>query len=519
MSRLKSIKVNTDIEKDILIGAIVNTKYAQILRKLYKKEYFKLNFVIILLGWIFRYLKDYRESPKDSIQNIFNVEKENLKEDDVELMEAFLENVVGRYDSETFNIDYLVAQTKRYFRRRSLEILFDKGNDLILAGRVEEAEKILKDDRNVAKETSERFNPFDSRVVNAYDADNSDNQLFKFSGALGDLLGYQMRSWFVSFTAPEKRGKSFLLEEYAIQALRKKCRVLFISLEMNDFMLLDRIYKRLTGMANIEDIESLNRRKVTPTITVFDCENNQDGSCRKKQRENSIRLLDDYGEKPEFAKDNKYRVCTFCRGRKKKDYKVETWFKYIDLKEVKKSRIKRSVVDFKRMYGDNLRVRCFPPFSANSDDVRVELDDLEYSEGFFPDVVVIDYIDILAPESGNFSERGNIDATWKQFKNIAASRNIQVVTADQSNKETYSRDIQLGDTSEDKRKNAHVDLKAAMNQTKEEKEAGCMRMSVIAHRHRDFSSKREVMILQQLTIGQPLLDSEWWSKKKDKKEK
>jgi len=269
-------------------------------------------------------------------------------------------------------------------------------------------------------------------------------------------------------------------------------------------------------MANVEDIKSLGRRGEIPKIAVFDCERNQDGSCNRKQRENDIRLLDESGEKPKFDKTNPYEVCTWCRGNSKKDYRVDTWFKYISLKEIKKKGIRRSVIDFKRMYGDNLRVRCFPPYSANSDDIRAELDDLEYSEGFKPDVVIIDYIDILAPESGGLSERGNIDITWKQFKNIAASRNIIVVTADQSNKETYKRDIQLGDTSEDKRKNAHVDLKAAMNQTPEEKLIGGMRMSVIAHRHYDFSSKREVMILQQLTIGQPLLDSEWWAKKTQK---
>ena len=64
-----------------------------------------------------------------------------------------------------------------------------------------------------------------------------------------------------------------------------------------------------------------------------------------------------------------------------------------------------------------------------------------------------------------------------------------------------------------------MDLKIAINQTPDEEEGGVMRLGVIAHRHRKRSTKREAMVLQQLTIGLPMIDSEWYWKGKGKKKK
>jgi len=156
-------------------------------------------------------------------------------------------------------------------------------------------------------------------------------------------------------------------------------------------------------------------------------------------------------------------------------------------------------------------VRSFPSFSANSDDMKAELENLEYTEGFIPDVVIMDYFDIQKPErNSSFSERSIIDVIWKQGKNIADVMQCLVVTADQSNRGSrLKRSVEETDTTEDKRKDAHLDVRIALNQTPSEKEDGVMRINILFHRHRKFNLYREVMILQQLDLAQPLLDSEF----------
>jgi replicative DNA helicase len=155
-------------------------------------------------------------------------------------------------------------------------------------------------------------------------------------------------------------------------------------------------------------------------------------------------------------------------------------------------------------------VVVFPAFAATVADIAAEIDALEYEYGFVPDVVVVDYADILAVENRNLSERGNIDAIWKRLKGMAAERHMLVVTASQSNRGSIKkRTVDQTDTAEDIRKIAHVDVMISLNQQPDERDRGVMRLCVIAHRHREFSQNRQVQVLQQLGLGQPFLDSEW----------
>ena len=165
-------------------------------------------------------------------------------------------------------------------------------------------------------------------------------------------------------------------------------------------------------------------------------------------------------------------------------------------------------------YGDLLKVKCYPAYTANLRDVLSLMDELEVNDNFLPDVLIIDYLDILAPEPGKHEGRENIDATWKMAKSIAQSRNLLHITVDQSSKVTYDKDITLYDTSEDKRKNAHLDVKVAINRFPEEIEgtAGVLKLAVIAHRHKSFKTYREVLVLQHTGIGQPLVDCAWLKK-------
>ncbi len=53
----------------------------------------------------------------------------------------------------------------------------------------------------------------------------------------------------------------------------------------------------------------------------------------------------------------------------------------------------------------------------------------------------------------------------------------------------------------------HIDVMIGLNQLPREKKAGVWRFSVLEHRHRRFNTMDEVMILQQLEVGQPMLES------------
>uniref|UniRef100_A0A6M3JJP3 Helicase n=1 Tax=viral metagenome TaxID=1070528 RepID=A0A6M3JJP3_9ZZZZ len=524
----KRISDSDEIEKRILTAMIVSDQFCKSVRQSIKKKYFKIDYIKDLVGWILDYFDKYGKSPGRSIRDIFVVEQERLKEAEAKLIEYFLEDISDEYEgTESLNVNYLVGNAKDYFDKRSHEILFRDGANLVAAGRVEEAKKLLDKHKVIVRETGSVFDPFSPEEIKNFDIDEKVNTLFSMPGALGRLMGYMQRSWLLAVTAPEKRGKSWILEEIAFQGIIAGLKVFIISLEMNKPVSKKRIYKRLTGTVTKRDLEELPEVIQYP---IFDCLNNQEDVCTRKQRTCDRGIFKELGSltdkegyiKVYQEKDiKKYKPCTWCRdnwskiNKKEDEYKYEAAYWFRDQKSVKLMTQelvkKKSKIFYSEKRGSNLRMRTFPAFSANSDNIKAELDTLEYTENFIPDIIIIDYFDIQKPEKGSsFSDRSVIDAIWKMGKNIADVKQCLVVTADQSNKASRSKQsVESSDTTEDKRKDAHLDVRIALNQTAREKDDMVMRVNVLFHRHRRFNVNREVMILQQLDLAQPLLDSEF----------
>lgn len=496
MSKIRRrTKIDNEIEKRIVTGAIVNDFFLKTLEQIYSPQYFKIDYANIVITWCLEYFKEYKSAPHIQIEAIYQTEKEGLNNELAEVIMHFLESLSNEHEPENFNVEYLITATRKYFDIRSYENLFLNGSTFVEAGKIEKARNLLDDFKTIAQKNSSRFDPFDKEEIRDFIYQEKKNKLFRFQGAAGHILGDFERDWLITFRGPEKRGKTFYLLESAFQAVSNKLKVVFFSLEMSDDQLKKRIYQRLTGLS--EEADKLR-------IPIFDCERNQNNECRKSTRNNQIEFPDEYEEGLD------YKVCTHCRGKRIKiKYLPAVWYDTYKTKSLSSKRIEKKADQFIRMFGNNLRIKTWPAFSANSNDIRKELDDLEFVEGFIPDVIIIDYIDILSPEGGNLSERGEIDNTWKQFKNISMTRHCLLITADQSNKISGGRrSIKATDVSEDKRKNAHVDMVIAINQTDDEKESDVSRLGILLHRHSKFEIRRQVLCLQNLEISQPLLDSE-----------
>ena len=500
MIRRKIVK--GDIEKKIATAGIVSTEFCRDITKMYKPEYIQVDYIRQVLGWVFEYFNEYKKAPERQIQDMFIVEKDEMKQEQAELIETFLSRISKEYEEkETFNHQYAYDQAEFYFRKRSLQLLYERGLGLLIKNKVDEAENSISTFGKVSKVMGNWIDPLDPENVRNF-LNKEKVGLFRFSGRMGDLVGDLERSWLVAFMGPMKRGKSFWLQETAIQALSCKLNVLDISLEMSLDMMDERRYKRIAGYSG---------KKEKLAFPVFDCLLNQDGTCNKSIRVNDTNLLVKVkGEEKildYFDPDRKYTPCSVCRG--KKDYEIAVWRVLSDEMNLNNKQIEKKIERFTKMYGRRLRLVSYPAFTASIDDIERELDNLEYVEGFVPDVIVIDYADILAITDKQLSERGRIDDVWKRLKGMAAVRHCLVFTGSQSTRGSIKkRSISQEDTAEDIRKIAHVDVMVGINQTEKEKKRGEGRLGIIAHRHKYFDT-RQVRILQQLEVGIPFLDSEW----------
>ena len=154
----------------------------------------------------------------------------------------------------------------------------------------------------------------------------------------------------------------------------------------------------------------------------------------------------------------------------------------------------------------------FPAYSATMEDVEDSLDELERVEGFIPDIIITDYASIIRPEKKYNDPRHDIGDIFKAHKRMAQTRSALVVTGAQSlgsGRAALSKDMQdESDIGETAYILAHVDILTTLDQTPDEKEKGVWRTGGIEHRWKRFNKRRQVMMLQQLELGQPTIDTE-----------
>jgi len=226
------------------------------------------------------------------------------------------------------------------------------------------------------------------------------------------------------------------------------------------------------------------------------------------------------GKKPPFEEAPKgYSACTACRGRK--DFVPEQWWTSIAREGLSFAKAVKSIKGFDTMYsaGKRFRMITYPPYRANVATIEADLQKLQEFEGFVPDMIVIDYADILRPETGEELTRESTGQTWIMLKSLAADRKCLVFTATQGNrKSAEKRNVKHTDVAEDIRKMDHVDVSWALSQRPYEKREGVIRVGVAVHRWKDFDEDAHVLILQQLDMGKPMLDSELYSWKSIRKD-
>ena len=494
--------IDNTAEEQITTAMIMSTKFLTEVTPLFNPEFMRNSFAKIICFWCVDYFKKYNKAPEAHIKDIYLIESESgMSKEDKEIIGNFLTKLSSQFsEGQGVNSDYLRDIAFVYFRKRELQIRTERATRYLEVDKVEEAEDEFSKYKKFAYQTSGWFNPLDSKEVLEVFDDN-ENENFLLPGALGKIVGPIERGWFVAVLAPFKRGKSFYLQEMAIRAIFQRLRVVFISLEMKEKNIKERLYKRLTGFGSKTGEDMF-------LFPVFDCEHNQKGDCIREERTNRITLINPGETKPEYDIDSPYRPCTYCRGHMLRDYKVTTWYETLEVPKFDLRGTRKKIQAIEMMYGDNLRVMCYPRFLAGISDIRRDMFTLEQTEGFIPDVIIVDYADILKPDTSG-DKRNQIDDIWKNLASMAAERNAIVFTASQGTRGSiYKSDMSQDDLAEWIGKLAHVDIFLGLNQSPDEKHSKVIRTNLLVHRHKESDENVSALMLQQLEVGQFSMDSE-----------
>ena len=498
----------TPVERNLAIGLISSPDFAKVVVPVLDLDLLQVPFVKTVCQWAVEYWKQYETIPGKHIQDIFEQKAPHLEEEQVELIGDLLTLASSEVErGEKVNAAFLTDQALHYLNCRRLKQV---GGELRLAadaGDLSAADKLLTKLKTVYRSGVEWINPLTDRKV-IHDAfATTEKPLIILPDRLGDCLnGFMVREGFVGIMAPEKRGKTFFLTDLALRSAACANNTAFFAVgDQSQRQMVLRMAIRISGRNN------LPRYCGKVLIPVIDCEANQLNSCEREIRTCHCGVLvqTEKGYEPlDFeAAPADYLSCHRCRGEP--SFTPAVWFQQMEVKPLTwQTAVNINATYAKRMKGRGFRLVAAPNDSMRVADIDNTLRTWDRMDGFIPDVVVVDYADILAPEDRKQDFRHQQNGIWKALRRLSQEWHCLVLTATQTDADSYEANIlTLKTLNEDKRKYAHVTAMLGLNQTPQEKRNCVLRVNVILARDHEFDSMRCVTVLQSLRQGRPILDS------------
>lgn len=461
---MKLQRQNGQEERRILTALVVHRGVlAHVAPKWQPDGLFRSKWANLVGGWCVDFFNEYGEAPQAALEGIFESWADGKDAETTSLVDRFLAGLSDQYEAEAaaVNQDYTVDAAAAYFHRVQLERLAEGVQAALDVGQVDKADKLASNFNKVdfAPGAEVRVLADMEAVRSAFEA--AEEVLVEYPGPLGAFFGPQLcRDSFISFIAPEKRGKTWWLQDIAWMALGQRRRVAFF--EVGD-MSQNQIMRRFM-------IRAANRPLRPCTLQV----------------PNAIY--------PPAAENAPAEVT----------YDERTWDDSLTWQTAWAACEKR----MRTGRGDGLRLVCRPTSTLTVGGMRSILEGWQQRDGWTPDVLVVDYADILAPPSGVADTRDQINATWKQLRALSQEFHCCLVTATQADAASYTQArITRSNFSEDKRKLAHVTGMVGINATDEEKKAGLVRLNWVVLREGEFSENQCVHVAGCLGIARPAMFS------------
>lgn len=509
------------IERKILIGLITQTEFLRQLESEWNPEYIESPTAKLMSGWCWEYFKKHRKAPGQDIEIIYIRKLKRGIDKDLaeEIEQEILPGLSTEYEREGINVSYLISETQNYFKERQIIIHNEKIAYLLSKNKIEEAQKEVETFKIITIEKDEGLDLSEPEVLTKIESafDTTYQNVINFPGALGEFWNEQLvRGGFVSFLAPEKRGKTYWLLEFMMRAYQQKKKVAFFQAgDMTENQQLIRICIYLAKKSNLEKYCGLQY------VPVQDCIKNQTDNCTKKVRECNFGIFPNYNEhelrkkitKTElidaYEQNPKYKPCYNCIEWSRNRWGT-VWLEQVNIKtplsvREAKRHIERFFIRSKR----SVKISTHVNGTLSVDKIRSILKKWREKE-FVPDIILIDYADLI-PYTGPLKDyRQQQNAIWQGLRALSQEDDWLVVAPTQADAASYNKDrLELENFSEDKRKYAHVTAMYGLNQDKigREKELGIMRINKIIIREGDFHNSQEVYVLQRLQMGRPFLGS------------
>jgi len=458
-----SVRNESKTERRVLTGMITDKDVLARIAPKWDKDLFRSKFSNIVGGWCVSYFNKYGKAPERHIEGLFETWATASKDKaTVETIDEFLSGLSDEYASlrKAKNSEYVLDLASTHFNEVKASRHAEQVQGFVDSGNLDQAKKAINTYSDIQIASGDGIDVLTDHAAIQKAFEDKKEPLISYPGALGSFFGDVLeRDGLVAFMGPEKRGKTWMLIDVAWVGMLQRRKVAFFEVgDMSQSQILRRFMTRAS------------KRPLTARSVLYP---------RSLTHDLDEPFAEVVQEEREFTKPLHWKTA----------WKACQKILKVDLRS-------------KHSY---LKLFCYPNSSINILGIRDVLHQLERLD-WTPDIVVLDYPDILAPYPGYMESRDQINATWKAMRAISQSYHCLFVTATQSDAASYEvMTLHRKHFADDKRKYAQVTDMIGLSQTEDEKKRGILRLNHLALREGAYSESHCVHVAGCLAIANPCI--------------
>lgn len=401
----------------------------------------------------FEYIQQFGKPPKSHIADLLEADLNRGEEG------TFIGATIRQMEElqSDIQIDYVLSELHKFIRLAKINRAIEEAADAAANGDIEAAENALYKQDLGGRDTPGIY-LHDAKSMLSF-LDQTEVDFFSSGVEELDKRGiHPQRGTMFILMAPPKRGKSWSAIQMGKSALLHRKSVLHITLEMSEQQVAKRYIQALYSMAS-RDVATVR----IPTFTRDDL-----GRCTS---------IDFHNFTPDVIND------------------------------ATRAKIAERLTALKRRRP--VLIKSFPSGSLTVAKLQSFLDMLERKDGFVPDLVIVDYPDLMAISGEN--RRTETGGVFVHLRGLAQARNFALVCPTQGNRQSSTaRLVRQDHVSEDWSKVMTTDFLVTYNQTQRERSVNLARLFVAAGRSDE--DMFTVLISQSYATGQFCLESTYMSK-------
>lgn len=451
-----SDKLTSSLQESVLCLLATNDKEGKIASGLLDHRVFDDAYQDIAQR-IFSFRKKHGEAPganhlDDLVDDVVSDTRHKKHKQYVRILEGILHN------AESLNAPYVLSRVNEFTKRQRLKSAILQAGEIYQSGKenlIEEVETLLTKalrpqamSLEVGTFLNDRKKALDflSTMRADYLTGIPELDARNLGPTSGELL---------MLLAAKGTGKSWWCVDLGKKCLMQGAKVLHVSLEMSEPRVIQRYYQAFFA---------LGKRSEKYRVTEFEFDKLERIVGFKSRRRRMRMSLDTPG------------VRRYLRR------KMETWGTKLG----------------------NLMVASFPMKSLSVAKLEAYLETLELQHNFIPNVLILDYPDLLWMEKKD--PRLSLGWTVEEFRGLLQKRNIAGIAPTQTNRKGWdAATVKSSNVSEDASKFRTADMVLIYSRTKQEEAMGLARLYV--DKNRNDEDGYSIVISQSYKTGQYVLSS------------